>query len=172
MPQIRVNLGDVQGFESLPIGSYLGQIDKVENREAREAGKFAQFMVTYAVIDEGDHLGDHQSEFLSQSPKAAFRLKSWFAKFGLGELENIEVDDDTNLMTSPDLVGIRVIFKVYQDGFLQDGVTPRMRTVLVSVEDEVDFESALAVEASIEKAVAAPPAAARPATAPIKRTLR
>lgn len=90
MPIIPVNLAGVEAFESLPFGTYLGDIDKVKHQPAVQEGKFAQLMVTYVVVD-GDALGKKQSEWLSLSPKAAFRLKKYFMKFGLGDAENLEV---------------------------------------------------------------------------------
>lgn len=128
MPTIAVNLGNVEAFESLPFGKYLGEIEKVTYKEPREAGKFAQLQVTYLVID-GEHTGRKQSEWLSLSPKAAFRLKRYFNRFGLGDTENFDVDDDTDELLEPDLAGFRVIFEVKPDG-------DRIRTELVSVEDE------------------------------------
>jgi hypothetical protein len=146
VPTIPVNLGDVEAFEGLPEGQYLAEIDKIEFKEARESGKFPQLQVTYAVID-GEHLGRKQSEWVSLSPKAAFRLKKWFAKFGFEDLDNLDVNDDTNMLDDPDLVGTRVIFGVRKDGKQQDGVTDRIRTELVSVEDEVPGAQAPAATA-------------------------
>ena len=68
------------------------------------------------------------SEWLSLSPKAAFRLKRYFDRFGLGDTENFDVDDDTLELLEPDIVGYQVIFEVKPDG-------DRIRTELVSVED-------------------------------------
>lgn len=152
MPTIAVNLGDVQAFESLPEGSYLGEITKITYREAREAGKFAQMMVTYTVID-GDHLNRIQSEFLSFSPKALFRLKRWFLKFGLGDIPNLDFDDETEELNDPDLYGTQVIFTVTKDG-------ERMRTELVSVEE---LGPGVPVEGEVEVPVKV---AARQAPAP------
>jgi len=136
MPVIPVNLADVQGYKDLSEGEYAGQIDKVEWRPAREQGKFPQLMVTYAVID-GDQLGEKSSEFVSLSPNAANRLKKWFAKFGLEDLGDLEVDDETNLLTSPDLVGIRVIFRSRIDGKKKNNPSEdQYRTELVTVDED------------------------------------
>ena len=137
MPTIPVNLGNVEAYENLPLGEYFGQIDKIVWKAPREQGKFAQLMVTYTVID-GEQLGRKSSEWLSLSPKAAFRLKKWFAKFGLDDTENLEVDDDTEELTEPDLQGIQVIFKVHEDKPRPGETEPSIRTSLVSVEDDVD----------------------------------
>lgn len=163
---IDINLGSVEAYDNLPIGSYLGQIDKITFREAKEAGKFPQLMATYVVIDE-QALGRKSSEFISLSPKAAFRLKRWFMKFGLGELPKLEVDDTTNELLEPDLIGYQVIFTVTQDR----GDATRFRTELFSVEDDLeDARPAPVVAAPV--AVAADPVEDKAAIAAAKKAAK
>lgn len=134
MPVIPLNFDGVQTFDNLPEGRYYGSIDKVEFRAANDPSKSDQLMVTYLVID-GDHTGRKSSEFLSFSPKAVFRMKRWFDKFGLADdLESLDIDDDTNLLMDPDLVGVNVVFRVRKDGQYQG--EDRIRTELVEVVDE------------------------------------
>lgn len=152
MPSVAVNLGDVKGFSTIPIGEYEGQIDKMEHRPPVAAGKFPQLMVTYVCIEEGDQLGQKTSEFLSLSPKADFRLKKWFDKFGLGDLETYDYDEETMLVTDPDLVGIRVVFKQYEDKPKPGETENQIRTALVTVLDELDITpSAKTAEAETEE---------------------
>jgi hypothetical protein len=166
VPTVPVNLADVSSqFEDLPYDEYEGQIDKVEWRPAREKGKFPQLMVTYTVID-GEQVGRKTSEFLSLSPKADFRLKAWFNKFGLGELETFDYDEDTNQVTEPDLVGIRVVFKVLQDGYKPGTEDPRVRTQLVTVLDELE------TVAPAEEVQAEPEPEVEEAEAPVRRPVR
>jgi hypothetical protein len=186
MPTIPVNLSNVEAYENLPLGEYLGQIDKITYKAPREAGKFGQLMVTYTVID-GDQLGRASNEWLSLSPKAAFRLKKWFAKFGLDNTEDLVVGDpdaegeaeDGDELSEPDLIGVQVIFSVHTDKPRPGETEPSIRTSLVSVEDDVAAEVAGAPapeEPAQEapKAVAAPVRQARPAAAARapRRTLR
>ena len=132
MPVIPIDFSGVESFDNLPISKYYGSIDKVELRPATDPTKFDQLMATYLVTD-GDHLGRKQSEFLSLSPKAAFRLKKWFDTFGLAnDLEALEIDDDTNLLLNPDLVGVDVIFEVYKDPKLYQNEV-QIRTRLLEV---------------------------------------
>jgi len=161
--QIPVNLGDVALFESIPVGTYLGQIDKMVYQEAKEAGKFASVRVTYAVIEDGPELGRKQSEFLSFSPKALWRMKRWFAKFGLADLPTFDVDEATLDILEPDLIGIQVIFKQSMDG-------ERSRTELISVDDDtVDTAPAPAPKLAPKPAAKPAPLARRaPAPAPIE----
>lgn len=152
MPSVAVNLGDVQSsFENLPVGEYDGQIDKMEHRPPRAAGKFPQLQVTYVVID-GDSLGRKTSEFLSLSPKADFRLKRWFDKFGLGDLETYDYDEETMLVTDPDLVGIRVVFRCYEDKPKPGETENQIRTELVTVLDDLDVTPVAKAEEVEEEA--------------------
>ena len=151
MPSVNIDLSKVEAFESLPFGSYLGEVSKIKYMEARESGKFAQLMVTYVVID-GVSITKKQSEWLSLSPKAAFRLKKWFAKFGCGDL-NLQdecFDAETDELIEPDLIGVKVIFSVRPDG-------ERVRTELTSVEDDMDAPVA-APKARVQPAIPVLPA--------------
>lgn len=186
MPLIPLDFGSVDAFDNLPLGVYPGQIDKIELRPATDPTKFDQLMVTYLVTD-GDSLGRKSSEFLSLSPKAAFRLKKWFDKFGIvDQMTGLNVDDETNLLVDPELVGVDVMFKVYEDPKLYQG-EKQVRTALLSVEDYGDEVGAPEAEPEPEApAVAAaapamvtvtseslngsiPPAAVAPVTRPLVR---
>lgn len=138
MPTIPVNLGDVKGWTDLPVGTYLAQIEKITYRPPREAGKSPQLMVTYKVIDDGPQLGATSSEFLSMSERAMPRLKKWFDKFGLGDVENFDVDDDTDELVDPDLAEVQVIIESYEDKPKPGETLKQIRTRLISVEDELD----------------------------------
>lgn len=185
MPSIKVNLGDVQTYESLPVGKYLADIEAAVMVEAKEEGKFEQLKVQFLVV-EGDFTGRRQSMWLSFSPKADFMMKRFFNHFELGDLEDINFDDDTLELIEPDIVGSRVIFEVTQDR--KDKT--RLNTNLYSVEEStvggyvatapqsvaVEEEAAPAEE---EEAAPAPrstvtraPVTRAPAATTTKRTLR
>lgn len=135
MPQINLDLTGVETYDNLPVGKYYGSVDKIEYREAQEEGKFPQLMATYMVI-EGELVGRKTSEFLSLSPKAAFRLKRWLNRFGIeDDIVALDIDEDTNLLMEPDLVGVNLIFEVYVDPKLYQGER-QIRTRLVEVEEE------------------------------------
>lgn len=155
MPIIPIDFSAVEEYDNLPLGKYYGQIDKVELRPTDDPSKFDQFQVAYMVTD-GDLLGRKQSEFLSLSPKAAFRLKKFFDAFGLSdELESLDVDDETNLLVQPDLVGVDVIFEVYEDPKLYKG-EKQIRTRLVEVIEEAPAPAPVTAAAPARRAVAAP----------------
>lgn len=153
MRTIAVNLGNVvSAFEDLPIGSYLGEITKVKIREATEKGKYDQLMVRYMVID-GDLMGRFQTHWLSFSPNSSGFMKDFFSKFGLGELPNIVVDEETDEVAEPDLVGSQVIFKNTQDKKDAD----RIRTSLVSVEENTAEEAAAPAKSTARRPAKADP---------------
>ncbi len=161
MPTIAVNLGAVvSSFSDLPFGSYLGEIARIKLLPPRQAGKFAQLIVTYLVID-GDHTGQRQSQFLSLSPNAMGFVKDFFTKFGLGEIPELVIDDDSEELTDPDLYGSKVIFKVAQDAKDKD----RTRVSLVSVEESTVGDAAVAPVRSSVKPPAAVEATEDPAAA-------
>ncbi len=153
MPTIAVNLGAVvSSFSDLPFGSYLGEIARIKLLPPRQAGKFAQLIVTYLVID-GDHVGQRQSQFLSLSPNALGFVKDFFTKFGLGDIPELVIDDDSEELTDPDLYGSKVIFKVAQDAKDKE----RTRVSLVSVEESTVGEAAVAPVRSTVRPPAALP---------------
>lgn len=158
MPTIPLDFSNVESYDNLPLGKYFGSIDKIELRPAASADKFDQLMAVFLVID-GELTGRKSTEFLSLSPKAAFRLKKWFDMFGLAdEMTGLDIDDDTNQLTDPDLVGINVIFEVYEDPKLYQG-EKQIRTRLTEVlEDEP-------APAPPPRAAARRPVAAAPAPA-------
>lgn len=160
MPTINIDFSGVEAFDNLPIGKYMGSIDKVELKETDDPSKFDQLMASYLVID-GEFTGRKQSEFLSMSPKAAFRLKKWFDRFGLIEDDHtvLDIDEDTNLLVDPDLVGVNVIFEVFRDPKLYQGEV-QIRTRLLEVLDDD-------APAAAPEPARAPARPARAAAAPV-----
>lgn len=153
-----MDFSGVENFDSLPFGKYYGSIDKVELREATDPTKFQQVQVQYLVID-GEHLGRRQSEFLSLSPKAAFRLKKWLDHFAFQEeLTGLDFNEDTMQLDDPDLLGVNVIFEVYQDPKLYNGE----KQTRIRLTEVLDDESLPPVEPTPP-----PPAPARRAPAPV-----
>lgn len=154
---IPVNLADVtNSFEDLPDGQYLGEIERMAYLEPKAAGKFPQIRCQYLVI-EGDAINKRQSQFLSLSPNAMGFVKTFFSKFGLGEIPDFQVDEDTLDLIYPDVTQSTVIFKVGPDK--KDAT--RVRTELVSVE-----ELGPNVDGAPVAAPAPAPAPARRAAAP------
>lgn len=142
MATIKVGLGDVKGFRDLPKGTYFAEISKMTYREKEGNAKGDSIMVQYTVLDEGKELGSTATEFLHLSEKALPRTKRWFDKFGLGDTDEFDVDDDTNDLLEPDLIGTQVIIESYEDKPKPGETEKQIRIKLVSVESEVDSSSA------------------------------
>lgn len=114
MPRITVDFSDVQEFEVLPKGEYGGVIAKAEWREPQDADKYPyinlEFDVKEAVnVSEEVDLGNGRKlwAILSTSPKALWRMKQVFENLGIYMEElDIDVDDESNAVLSPELVGL------------------------------------------------------------------
>lgn len=114
MPRITVDFSDVQEFEVLPKGEYAAVIAKAEWREPQDADKYPyvnlEFDVKEAVnVTEDVDLGNGRKlwAILSTSPKALWRMKQVFENLGIYMEElDIDVDDETNAVLSPELVGL------------------------------------------------------------------
>jgi len=136
MPTIPVNLGDVTS-DDLPEGTYLAQVD-VHKYNEPTGDKQQSVRMGYEVIEEGDQLGRKTSQWLYFSEKAIFRTKKHYAKFGLEDLENFEVADDSDDIIEPDLIGVQVIIESKLETDRRDPNGPkRARTYLISVEDDM-----------------------------------
>lgn len=144
MPTINVDLSNVGEFENLPDGTYLTELTRFYH--APDSGDYGQLRAVWTVIEEGEFLGRTSTEFLSLSPKAAFRIARFLKAFGeeLDDDFKFETDDDDEII-SPDLVGAQAIIKVETR---PDKKTkePRTNTSIVSVEEMPDGTSAVAPE--------------------------
>lgn len=114
MPRITVDFSDVQEFEVLPKGEYAAVIAKAEWREPQDSDKYPYINLEFDVkevvnvSDEVD-LGNGRKlwAILSTSPKALWRMKQVFENLGIYMEElDIDVDDETNAVLSPELVGL------------------------------------------------------------------
>lgn len=104
MGTVKVNFADVEDFDAVPEGVYHAEITKVEYREPREKGKAPYLNVEYTIDDPEEFIGRKVWEVLSWAPKALFRMRDFFRAAGFEDDEyDLEVDEDTKLLTSPDL---------------------------------------------------------------------
>lgn len=108
MARIPVDFSDVQEFEALPEDEYLALIEKAEMRLPTEEGKHPYINLQMKVT-EGEYEGRVVFTILSFSPKALFRMKQAFENLGIiGEDDELDIDydEDTFAVTSPELVGV------------------------------------------------------------------
>lgn len=135
MPTIPVNLGDVTS-DDLPEGTYLAQVD-AHVYNAPTGDKQQNVRMGYEVIEDGPQLGRKASQWLYFSEKAIFRTKKHYAKFGLEDLENFEVAEDSDDIIEPDLIGVQVIIESFLEPDRRNPSEKRSRIRLVSVEDDM-----------------------------------
>lgn len=114
MARTTVDFSDVQGFDALEKGEYAAVIEKVEYREATEEGKYDYLNVELTVTEPGFE-GRKLWFIWSLSPKALFRMKQGFENLGLpSDVIEIDYDDETMLVTEPELAGLPLIAVVTQ----------------------------------------------------------
>lgn len=106
MAKVTVDFSEVEEFAAIPKGEYPMIFEELEFVEPASEDKYPYVNVK-ASITEGEHDGRNVWGIWSFSPKALWRMKQAFENLGLpvDEVE-FEVDEDTNLVTSPDLVGM------------------------------------------------------------------
>lgn len=125
MPRVTVDFSDVQDFEAIPKGEYPVVIVKPEYREAQQEDKY-DYINLEMDITEGEFKGRKQWLILSFSPKALWRMKDVFENLGIYQDEiEIDYDEDTNLVTDPELTGlpgVAVISQRTYEGRLQNQV--------------------------------------------------
>lgn len=106
MARVTVDFSDVQEFEALPKGEYPVVIVKAEYREPQSEDKYP-YINLEMDLTEGEFKGRKQWMILSFSPKALWRMKDVFENLGIYEEEiEVDYDEDTMLVTEPELVGI------------------------------------------------------------------
>jgi hypothetical protein len=104
--RIKVNFGDVEGFDALPEGVYTATVEKIEYRPAKEAGKSPYLNVEYTVSEPEEFAGRKVWEVLSWAPKALFRMRDFFRAAGFEDDEyDLDVDEESGLLLDPDLAG-------------------------------------------------------------------
>lgn len=113
MPRINIDFSAGGSFDVLPEGQYEATIDEIRYRDARAEGKFPQLAVVMTIA-EGEFTGRKAFQNLSLSPAAMWRMANFFNLFGLEEqgADGLDYDEDTKLVTEPDLSGEPVRIKI------------------------------------------------------------
>jgi hypothetical protein len=115
MTRVSINFADVEGgFEAIPEGTYMCEIEKVECRESKSS-EHDYLNWEFKIVDDDDHEGQHLWMITSLSPRALFRLKDVFESLEVLEDEmNLDFDDDVDItptagprMLEPDVEGLQ-----------------------------------------------------------------
>jgi len=81
------------------------QLEKEQQKDKVPALRAGDTVRVHAKVVEGTRKGEVLEQRLSLSPKAAFRLKKFLTAFGMGDTMDLDVDEETNILIGPDLVG-------------------------------------------------------------------
>ncbi len=115
MTRVSINFAEVEGgFEAVPEGTYMCEIEKVECRQSKSS-EHDYLNWEFKIIDDEDHEGQHLWMITSLSPRALFRLKDVFEALDVLEDEmNLDFDDDVDIqpasgprMLEPDVEGLQ-----------------------------------------------------------------
>lgn len=109
--RIPVDFSAVEEYEVVGSGNYSAVVEQLLYIEAKAEDKFPQIQVTYTLTEDGETQGRKLSQWLSFSPKALFRMKAWFDAFDV-EIDELEIDEESGIITAPDLTGSTVEIKV------------------------------------------------------------
>jgi hypothetical protein len=138
MGKFAVDFSNVESFEPLPEGEYRCRIEEVVvKRNKADTGDYLNW--TLEVID-GEFSGRKLWLMTSLSAKALWKLKEVFESLGIeGDQQELEWDDDTMLVTSPELVDLVVVAQVTQELY-KDRVQNRVGEVRLADEYEEPAE--------------------------------
>lgn len=121
--KIPLDFEGVEEFDVLPAGVYGAVVEKLTYRPELDADespdgnpKSASISVEYTVTEPEDMVGRKLWQNLYFTPKALFRMKAFFDAFD-AEMAELEVDEETGLVLSPDLSGTAVEVKARVDGW-------------------------------------------------------
>lgn len=157
MGEITVNFADVQVRSTLPAGDYSAVIANVVLKQ--KAGSEHPYLNWDCVVAEGEHEGRHSFFTTSFKPDAMFKMMQAFQNLGISEEEfNIQFDDATGQVTSPEIIGLPCVIRTYQEPY-QNRMTNKISDILGPNGEDIANEQ----QATEPEPVAA---AATPATRP------
>lgn len=119
--KVPLDFDGVEDFDNIPAGVYPAVIEKLTYRPALSESeskdgkaKSASVSVEYTVTDP-EYEGRKLWQNLYFTPKAMWRAARFFKVFEV-DYRELTVDEETGIVTDPDLSGIAVEVKTYVDG--------------------------------------------------------
>lgn len=132
MTRVAVDFSQVEEFEPIENGNYLCEITNVEYRDTEVEDKYPYLNVEYTVREDGEFQGQKTWGIWSLSPKALWRMKQDWENLGiLAEDQEIDIDydEDTNVVTEPELIGLQAIVTIKQESY-EGRTTSRAQAVV------------------------------------------
>jgi hypothetical protein len=128
MPEFKIDFEEVESFAAIPQAEYPVVVEEVELRESQSSEY--PYLNWKLKVTEGEYEGRFVWMMTSMSPKALWRLKET-----LDNLEvplddfNMVVDEDTNFVIEPQLVGLPALAPVREDEY-QGRITNKVDMLL------------------------------------------
>lgn len=158
MGEITVNFADVQVRSTLPAGDYPCVVADCVLKQ--KTGSENPYLNWDLVVAEGEGEGRHVFLTTSFKPEAMWKMMQAFQNLGISEEEfNIQFDDATGQVTSPEVIGLPCVARVFQEPY-QGRMTAKVSDLLGPNGEDVADQS----QAEPEPVAAAATPATRPAT--------
>lgn len=136
MAKINVDFSQIPD-NNMPEGGYEAEITGVEMRTGKENnGQPGNPYLNWEfTITDGDYTGRKVWMVTGLTEKSLWKLKETFEALGIeGDALDIEIDDDTNAMTEPEVIGIPVLVEVVQESY--QGRTTSKASKIVQLLDQ------------------------------------
>lgn len=177
MGKITINFAEVQSRTVIPADNYAAVIADVVLKE--KAGSEHPYFSWEIAIAEGEYEGRKpQAMATSMKPEALWKLQETLQNLGFEATEenfDVEWDDTTGQMTSPEVIGLPCTIVVYNEMY-NNRMTSKISNILGPNGEDVSGQSQ-AVEAAAKAPATRPatksspvPAAAASKNGPAKRT--
>lgn len=158
---ININFADVPTTEPVPAGDYLFIVENVVLRSSKDkidpdTQEKSQYLNWELTITEGPFEGRRIFMMTSLVKKALWKLRSVLVNLdSYNENFDLDVDEDTNAVISPELVGLVGVVRVKMG--MWDGKERSEVDTILDI-DGVDRERAGRTERKAQKVAAATPA--------------
>ncbi len=114
MPNFKFDFSEIPD-SVVPEGEVEAVITKIELRTSKSSGQ--PYLNWEFTIAEGDYENSKLWMITSLTDKSLFRLKQVAESLGFTETFELEIDEDTNLVTYPMLDGTAVTLKVHHEEY-------------------------------------------------------
>jgi hypothetical protein len=113
MAKVAIDFSEVPDFEAIPKGYYPAIVEEIV-KKTNQAGD-GEYLNWAFTLTGGEYDNRKQWAITSLKPTGLWKLREALEAFGL-EMEQVEldIDDDTNMLISPELIGKACVLEVGQ----------------------------------------------------------